>query len=534
MTIRGHGGEEGAFLLFRGSAKTFCPTCQFSLSTGTLDFCPLCGSAMVHRQDGRKESVHVSLKFTVWDCGACGRQSQIAPERICSHCGARIEDGSEIDKHVAARVSAYAKGVRRLQERAASVVNPSFRTRGSRTSPGNYLGWISRELLQPSADHLRQLDGYLGQTDWDDIDSPVTRRAWMEVQALCNESIDMVIRASALVPPVLFLAYHRRIVRAVAVGANTNVGAVSCLIASTPETAIALLRAHEESLSRISGFANAVLLLFDCLRPVLLHGGSLDDSPESQTPALSEAFPELRAIMQSDPAMVVPFSHQRLLAYLLHDPDRRSERVDQSLAVLRGAQATQSGWIREPATLGDVVVSSWRQLCTQHKRIEADLSAERAAAVMDDVLDVASKVAEGPYRRCGSILVLAARVAGGQNCVLDDDWLFRIRRLSLVHRELGVVAPALTRDVDPLLRNAEAHYDYEVTSESVRIRHLPPNAASPSDALIEELSYDDVIEQAINLLEATQAMFLALLIHVWTDADYGLREPFRWAWLGLQ
>jgi hypothetical protein len=99
---------------------------------------------------------------------------------------------------------------------------------------------------------------------------------------------------------------------------------------------------------------------------------------------------------------------------------------------------------------------------------------------------------------------------------------------------LGVAAPALTRDVDPLLRNAEAHYDYEVSSELVRIRHLPPNATSASDALIEELSHDDVIEQVINLLEATQAMLLALLIYVWTDADHRLRESFRWTWLGLR
>jgi DNA-directed RNA polymerase subunit M/transcription elongation factor TFIIS len=513
--------------------KTFCPVCNFSLSEGTLDFCPLCGSAMAHRPNNRTESVHVSLRFTVWDCDACGRQSQINPQRTCSHCGARIEDGSEVDRHITARVSAYATGVHRLQERVTGVVNPSFRTRGSRISPSDYLGWVSRNVIRPSADHLRKLDGLLGQTDWDDIDSPVTRQAWMDVQALCNESIDIVITASALVPPVFFLAYHRRIVRAVAVAANTNVGAISCLIAPTPEAAITLLRAHEESLSRVSGFAKALSLLLDCLLPIL-RGGSFDDSSDSPMPTLVDAFPELRVILRSDPAMVEPFSRQRLLAYLLHDPDRRSERVDQSLAVLRSAYARQPGWIREPATFTDVVVGSWRQLCAQHKRVEMDLSTEHAAVVMDGVLDVASKVAEGPYRRCGSILVLAARVAGGKNCALDGDSLFQVRRLSLVHRELGVAAPALTRDVDPLLRNAEAHYDYEVSSELVRIRHLPPNATSTSDALIEELSHDDVIEQVINLLEATQAILLALLIYVWTDADHKLRESLRWAWLGLR
>jgi hypothetical protein len=243
------------------------------------------------------------------------------------------------------------------------------------------------------------------------------------------------------------------------------------------------------------------------------------------------AFPEVEEIATADSGFLKPLSPLTFAAIVLQDPSRRRLRFEQTDTVLSNAAARDECWIDDGHVFTETLVRAWYQLCAQTERITDALAPERDPYMMDAVLDVVSKLSEGPFRRLGGLVLIADEVASGTASKLTEDSLFRVRKLSTVHRELSRLAPALVSDIDRTIRNAEAHYDYEITPTTVQIRHLPPNARSVLDAQVDEFYHDDVIEQTLNLFEAVQSMNLALLRMMWGHARVSVREGFRAHWL---
>lgn len=147
----------------------------------------------------------------------------------------------------------------------------------------------------------------------------------------------------------------------------------------------------------------------------------------------------------------------------------------------------------------------------------------------DDVLDIASKLAEGPYRIYGGLLLAVDRVATGHDVALTDESVTNRARYTTVLKELPEIDPLLTDGIEGLIRHAEAHYDYVSRDGGIEIRHLPPKKGLPEE--VDFLLFDDLLTSVLNLHEASVAMSLGVALWVWEAGNVRLREHFRYDWL---
>jgi hypothetical protein len=428
------------------------------------------------------------------------------------------------------RKHTYGLGIARLEQRWEYLGALDFPTRGVRESFEDYRRSLAAEV-RVLGDCVTRFRKLVEPVEWDDVDSLRTRQAWIAVQQLGNEMIDRSIQIRQLSPPLVLLAAHRQLARVSALAARAIVLALSCLIANSVEAARDRMKGAERTLDdagcMINRFNTLIRVMTDLVRDarsITAAGGKLSGVDHL-------AFPELEALRLHDPVMLTPLRRLRLSALLLEDPTRRRRRFDAALRLLEQANASGGSWLGTGEFFSTYTMHSWRQLRAQHERIDKQLRISHGQHQMDEVMDAMTKISEGPFRRYGGLLCVAVSVVTGTVNVFDENAVFQFRKLSTVHSALLLAAPSLTEDIDRLIRNAEAHYDYEVTEATVRIRHFPPNATSPVDAKVDEFSHDDVLEQVLNLIESAQAMAMAVLVHAWRLDVSPLRERFRRDWL---
>lgn len=512
-----------------------CPRCKFRTEEAGIALCPLCGSPVVPDSVEENDScIRISIRFRVWECDKCGELSKQGGEPTCLHCGADLDGAEAGDANIDNRILAYGPGIKRLEERAQYLAVPRFSTRGARMPLPTYLRWLSAELYRPFSGYAARLDGLMNATQWDDPKDPLTLASWPQVQATCHDSLDRIERASSAVPPTLLLAFHRQTVRALARAAQAFITMVSVLTAPDVDAAVSRAAAFEEATGIVGDQVVKHSEAVQALSPFLVGVVRLSSLNYNSLPESSELFPELNGWSKQDPAMLVPLEGVRILASFGQDEHRRMIRHQEALRLLAAASGNGSSWISDKAAFLATAQRGWSQLVAQCRRIVNELDHADPVLRMHGMLDSFSKLAEGPFRGYGAALVVANKVAQGRSQRLDQEELFKVRGLNAVYKELSTCLPAVTIGLDRALRNAEAHYDYEVFGQTVRINHLPPGAGSPAEAVTDELLHDDVVDQTLDLFEATLAMALALAVFAWDCRDIELREMFRSQWLSFQ
>ncbi|MCO1613605.1 MULTISPECIES: hypothetical protein [Micromonospora] len=431
------------------------------------------------------------------------------------------------------RKSAYGPEITLLQERVQSLLNMEFASKGRRAEVGEYSRWLHREVFEPFSEYTQRLNHIFDKTNWNDVENARTVAGWTGVQEICHDAIDRAIKGHLVVPPILLLAIHRQSIRAVTRAARALAEFVGCFVAPDPGAAIARAKEFESYMLAAGILLSDVAELIGNLTPVAARRIPLASVSGVALGSVIEVFPELSSVARADPAMLRPVEKLQLMARVGQDRHRREERFSEAANILESASISNPNWIEDGALFVDSFSAAWSQLNSQSARILGEFEGANSLVRVDGVLDALSKIAEGPFRRLGSLLVVAGKVAAGTAPSLNSETLFQNRRLSGVHRDLTGSAPTITSSVDRTLRNAEAHYDYEVLADTVKIRHLPPHARSPADAIVEELFHDDILEQALDILEATCAMSFALMAFVWRYPNVATRERFRATWLSL-
>lgn len=264
---------------------------------------------------------------------------------------------------------------------------------------------------------------------------------------------------------------------------------------------------------------------------VICNPSTLLNSDAAARIPLVEVFPEIAVVAVNKPSILDPLARYHLSGVLFQDAVRRTARVDGGLELLTQAETRNPGWIAEPGTLARLADEAWTQLQAQHSRMMRALTATTEAGFVDTTLNVLSKIAEGPFRRYGSVYSLASRVKDGYPIVLSEESLFQHRKLGFVITSLTTCAPTIVQGVSKLLRNAEAHYDYKITPSRVVIRHLPPNARSAMDAEVDFLTHDDIVEQVCNLSESALVMAEALMIFAVKRSRPSIRRALLSTWV---
>lgn len=505
-----------------------CKDCGARVPSFDGDSCPLCRGPVEVDDDMSPDALTLRLRFTVSDCDACQFVITSTEATVCPNCSVPVS--LEPDAHVSLRTQMYGPGLDRLVARAAALQQLTFERRGSRMAAEVYPGWTSQAIFKPIGAVLPGLRAIIATTLWDDVADATTVVAWDLAQSKCNEAIDLAITIIKTPPPILFLTLHRRsaaTAREVAIAAVTY---LSCLVAPDPVSAMNRMRNLEASLSDVAEAIGRTDVLLNYVSPVLIDKSAPRSIVEQGVIQLVDAFPEVARQFSHDQSVLRPLAPLSFASTVLQDGARRGRRFDEARSLLVAASQFDPNWIEDQDLFVERFVAGWRQLRSQTERITDSLAPEPDPYLAHTALDVFSKILEGPYKRFGAILTIAITAATG-GARYNDETAFAANSVSVVTRALMAAAPSIMQDINSVLRNAEAHHDYEVGPLTIRIRHTAPRHKSFSEAIHDEVSLDDIVEEALNLVETSQAMLLAVLAAILARPPSPITEHLRLRWL---
>lgn len=515
-----------------------CQRCQTSYSIRPNDSCTACGFSKIKKErvDPNRTGFS-SLSFSLYICDSCGTTAFLGGSGNCSNCGSHV---AESDPYPERRKSAFGGEFSNAKERFEHIRTEKFSERGLRMPPDDHQEWLHQEVLTPLLRISESINAAMLRGDWSKPQDSHTQAAWTGLLAITNQVATLCQKIKSTPPPILFIAHHRSYFTTGLMFYESILGFISTLFSKNPTEARAAAAEAQATLDRAADAIGDSGRILEELPQVAelarinsfgTHGVNVvgDISLE----LTSAAFPELSDIYRVDPDMLRPLARLGILAGAMQDPTRRSERIEACLSALQAADSHNPNWIDDVQLLVREASTPWGKLTEQCERLGHELSADRSASkfAMHSVLDIFTKVSEGVMRKYGSIYAIAERVPSSKSQTFDSDTLFKYRSAGVTRDALERISPAILRDVDEVIRNAEAHYDYNVDDGVVTIRHLPPKAQSQSDALVGTLGYDDTIEQVLIVMETVIAMAIALLLWASKNRNVAVREEFRKAWI---
>jgi hypothetical protein len=213
------------------------------------------------------------------------------------------------------------------------------------------------------------------------------------------------------------------------------------------------------------------------------------------------------------------------LAAALWDPVRLERRIRSVLRVLRAATKRNAGWVADPPAFVAALLRGHSQLNEQIGILGflARSTAPRKTMLMG-AIGVYQKFSEGPLRRFGGLVLQAAEVAAGRQAELDTAALTE-EKLGKTMEALERVSPVLTSDVSFLIRNADAHYEFEILDPDILVTE-PRRKGKKRQ---ERLTDDDFFELLFNLNELLVALEVALIAYISSEAPAILEELNRTA-----
>lgn len=513
-----------------------CNYCNISFSTADVTACPQCGrGALELEQDEGNDAPAqgFDLVFMLVGCDDCGGTYMYSASTDCPHCGA----ASDLpDKNVEKRFQAFGEDIARLIRRYELLLATTFATRGKRRSSDEYIDWVFGNALEPASGWTEEFESATNSGRWSAPNEEETVRAWNAIKSLINKAIDQAGLLTSTPVPISLISYHRIITRVITYFCSATIEFVRALVATTIADAQEQQQKGQAALDQASEMISASGHFLELSKSwaTNLSTPHLDGFYMSRKELLATIFPEIGQLIESDFSATQPLLSCSAMAALTHDIHRRSAKHERCLRVLTDADKMNPAWLQDPDELIVEFVRGWQQLEWQTARLarEIDRSGENRAEVIDTVLDIFSKVSEGPFRRFGALLLIADSARTSSGTRLTEAAVFELRKLSQVHKTMSTAFPDVVADVERLLRNAEAHYDYfDYLEGSVKIRHLPPNARSVADAIVDELSYDDIIEQTFNVIETSLAIALSFLEWLIGHDNTQLSEKFRRRWV---
>lgn len=508
--------------------QSTCSTCQTRYPSTLFTECPHCGGAS--EQVGSAEPAGMDLSFAIVQCDQ-GHVFPLGKLTECPECGEVLD---LVDENVGRRVDAYSDDIARLKERLDLALASQFAKQGSRDAPATFASHLSSVAFTLPLEWADTLVASMAAGEWSKPDDPTTIDEWNRIQGTVNDVIDLIVELKELLSPPLLIAYHRLAVRTVERFAEAFILFISALTARSIEDAHdikgraqAALDASGHTATRSGELLSPITGTID--RNLNLVEASLElasNRTASRAFAVT-ALPEVARIANVDPSMLSPVYPMLLPIAALHDSERRADRMGIAYRLLQRAEQVPTTSIVYSDLMSDIVRAR-SELLDQYTRISTELmiGIEYTNMSAHTVLDVCSKLSEGPLRRVGAIFVSADRVVQGVALRVDAAEIATSATPAKIIAALGNVDISLVAGLDQLNRNAEAHYDYEIVRSEVRIRHIYKGQTSYKTATI-----DDLIAEAANLSEIGTALLLAAVTWFWELKLPREREQFRREWL---
>jgi len=510
--------------------------------------CPNCGKPLELRQP-RVEADLISVKIPIaqYLCDDCGATFVLDPSGRCPHCGSRESPKGSPDKHASARQNRWQAQVTRITRNARSAVPARLRfsSRGTRKDVRAHVNWLHEDFFVVAMSHFKEAKELLSATSWAELGEPADS-ALNQIEAHVAAIVHFVEEAQSTPPPPILLSIHRGTARAAGSLVQSIALFTQVIVASHFESAKSLGGQAQASIDDAASVAVALDRQLEIVKSVSAEPGwfAWDESfdpgrattelllkrPGNVADAASlvrSTFSGVRQIAELPDPVAFTLAPTALAA-ALWDPVRLERRINSVLRVLTDATSRNPNWIGDPSPFISALLRGHSQLSEQIGILGflARSSAPRKTLLMGAV-GVYQKFTEGPLRRLGAIIRQAEQVSAGRQDHLDAEALEE-DHLGKVIESLQQVSSVVVPDVPFLVRNADAHYEFEVIDGAISVTEPKRNGKKRADLLTD----DDFFELLFNLNELVVAFEAALLAYIATEAPGGLMEELTRATSG--
>jgi hypothetical protein len=501
--------------------------------------------ATAETHESEDSFVQISLGFTVWECESCGAEYVLDGSLACPQCQVGIEEADRIDPLVAARKAGFGHAVAQIQEQGAEEVKEPiiFANEGPRLAYDDYSDFISERVVRKTLGLSDDIQEVFRSTEWEP-DTPAAIRGIQSLIDLFRQFREHVRELASARPPVALLAVHRQATRTVARFHGALLPFVVALTAATIWEARSLQQQGQEGLDRA---AEGARRLSDVIERVAraqmlgpgwwIVGAEYDtgriawEGVDRQPGTLPEAAEYVRNTFADVPGIADLNDHFALAllpaAYVgesFQDLARLTSHAKAARELIDRAAERSGDWLSDPDAFVDAIWRGHRQLTDQVVRLGYELAREPPRVVLlQTAINVYQKLLEGPLVNLGAALALAAQIDGGLAATFSIDTTTLHTPGSIVDVLSNVERPVLA-GVNTLLRNADAHYDFEIAESGVTFRDRRVEKGSITRRREVFLDDDDLFELILTVNESLIAWELALLPFVWTHPLRSMSE----------
>lgn len=507
-----------------------CVKCGLELIGFVGSVCPNCGSALRrHPPDSEADLISVQISVAQYQCDACSGTFVLDASGKCPHCGSQQSDKGEPDVRAKVRQErwrAQVKGIRALA-RSVAPATMHFASRGDRTDPDTHAKWLQKTFYDDAMNSFADAKAALSSTSWSEPNEQ-SDASLDRIEKSIADIVRFIDAARSAPPPPILLALHRGTTRAAGLIVNSLALFVEVIVASNFRQATELRERAQTALDEAGATGTALARQLAIVKSISSQPGwfawdetfdpgrAVSELMLKKASSVTEVASLVRSVFGgideiSDLPDAFAFSlAPAALASALWDPVRLERRVRAVLRVLRQASTLNSAWVGDPGVFAAAFLHGHRQLNDQIGILGfLARSAAPRKTMLSGAIGVYQKFSEGPLRRFGGLVRQATEVAGGRQDAVDPAALAD-EKLGKIVEALENVAPFLVSEVSLLIRNADAHYEFDILESGIDIAE--PKRKSKKRH--EHLTDDDFFELLFDLNELLIALEVALVVYI--------------------
>lgn len=514
------------------SSELRCPSCKLRVKDAQVTNCPACGTRLepdVDKPPAEGEWAF-NVSFSIFQCDQCQETFSLDGSGKCPACGTKVQKD---DPNALSRSQTIGPSVAYVKELASKwgIEQTNFERRGTRPelkAHWDTLRFLASEMPLAALDSAK---GIFSRTDWDGPEAPASIEALV---AIAEEVFFAVAALRKTPPPLSLLASHRQVARSLAHFGEALTVYMQALVAPTIAEAQALVPQGQEALDmageHAKKFGASVDLLetqlslspgwwttgeeFDFGRAAWEGVGAAESTIAEGAAQVREALSDLPGIDKLDESQLLLLLPTTALAG--YDPIRLVEKARQARLLLDRAGDVDS-WVADVPLMVQQVWDGHRKLTDQIIRVGFLLQHDAPRRILlQELTDMYSKLLEGPFRHFGTILCVASRFPANPGAFYDESAVVGSSYASALNY-FSQVAPDLGEGAETLLRNAEAHYSFEILDDGIEFRDVHRQGGGQVRRRQDLLNDDDFLEELLATVETLASFELALLPFLWTD-----------------
>lgn len=524
--------------------KTRCERCAIEFAQLESERCPIClGNVVDVRSTGDGAlTFRVTVATAQFSCDKCGATFVLDASNGCPSCGEPSGVADGIDPRAKRRQERYRARVQNLRKDLTNVEwrRLKFPTSGPRMPPDEYLTWLHELVFGEAVEQFNVCKSLLSATDWDGNGKDQESRA-QALSAAIDRLIQIVHEATTTRPPPALIGVHRQSTRAVA-GIAASMGYFfEVLVASYLSKMQELQGKGQAAMDQAAALIGSVGPQVARMHRLIEEPGwwqahglydtgrttweLVDNAPTTVAEAaqfVRKTFADIPQIASLPDAAAFMLGPAALISGF-HDPLRLAARIRAVLRTLGDADQSQPTWIADKNAFAQLFDRAHEQLAEQVVIFGYHLRSGAPRTVMiPGAIGVYQKFMEGPLRRFGAILAAALQAKAGVTGPLTVEAMGSAL-LGPVIGELERGQPILARDVDFLARNADSHYEFQLSNTGIELSEPPRHGKQRTRSLTD----DDFLEELLNLNELLVAMEAGLLAYAWNSDDPQLRAELE-------